>query len=867
MIKHHLFKGLVGVLLVLVFSVDAEAQQSWNLSRAARWISQETEYRFLYRETFASQFMVPKMDSPQVQLELILKELPRLGVEVLLDTAYKHILIFERNDNKTPYREFIFTVVDDLSSERLAYVPAKVEGQTHYADEAGRLSISLEVQSKSDEIQFSYLGYEPINLKLPKNRGLYYFSIRLKPDPIWGDEVIVEDKKEIHTSFILNELDAPFAAGGEFSYIRSSQSLPSVLTQAALDQDFIIRGSTPDGVLVQFDGVTSFENNHLFGLVDNYNADVLQLGGLFIDKIPARFQATSGGVMDLRTRSGNRNESETSIGLSTSAIRIHAEGGLPGGAGSWLLGGKQSLMNQFTGLGNTDRIAWGLDTGREISIQDSRFTPASTELYVSDESDVQFSDIHGKIALETENGSTIQITGYLGGDDITQNGRRYYQTSSSIQFDDRFALQPVQTANSWEHAHTGISVWSEWGNWVTQLTAHYSYFTTQFSKDDYTYLNPTPQDDALRRAFIDSYSSENEISEAKMQFSAEQHLSPFQHVELGLSTANYAMSYEEESFSYPLFSAFYTSWLIEPFVQWDWDFHPKWSLFTAVRGHYFSDGNYARVSPRVEMDFRYTNKSGIRVGYNRGFQFLNRLSLYNTVTSDVWIPATAGQKPLSTDYVYGEHRLSLFGSLEVKTTVYAKWLNHVRMHEINTRNYATSFNPEPWFTNHSLTTQGLEQSFLFEGVHKTAMISYTWSKSDLQNDEINNGDAFPAYWDRRHQIKLNWKHHFAENWRYSLSGLIASGLPARVPGSVGITPERLDWYKRLDVGLSYFKKTNLFNYEVKLSVYNVLNFKNPWYREEIQAFDSLENNAELVTVQADVLDLRVLPSLDIRISW
>lgn len=867
MSKNRLKTGLWGLLWVLIFGIHAWAQQSWNLSRAAKWIAQETPYRFLYRETFASQFMIPKLEDPQAQLELILRQLPRLGVEVLLDTTYKHILIFERNESVRATREIIFTLFDDKTSERLAYVPVQLGNQQLITDEAGRLSLQLSTPSTDEEITFSYLGYESIRLKLPKNRGLYYLSIRLKPDPIWGEEVWVFEKNASQSSFLLNKLEPPFSAGGELSFVRGSQQLPSVLTLAALDQDFIVRGGTPDGVLVLYDGVTAFETAHLFGLVDNYNTDVLQLGGLFLDKIPARFQATSGGLMDIRTRSGSKNEAHTSIGLSTSSIRFHAEGALPAQSGSWIIGGKQSLMNQITGFGNSDRIAWGLDTGREIQLVDSRYTPLSTELFLPDDSDVQFTDIHGKVSLETRDGSTIQLTAYLGGDNITQNGRRYYQQSTDINFNDRYALQPVQTLNSWEHAHVGLSLWSEWDSWITELEIYYSYFTTQFAKDDYTYLNPTPQDDALRRAFIEKYESNNAISEAKAQFSATKAFSSFQKTELGISVAKYSMSYQEESLTFPLFSAFYTSWLIEPFVEWDWDMYEKLSLFTALRGHYFSDGTFLRLSPRVQFDFNYMAQSYVRLGYNRGYQFLNRLSLYNTVTSDVWIPATAGQKPLETDYIYAEHRFSIWNEFDVKTTVYAKWLSHVRMHEINTRNYAISFNPEPWFTNHQVNTQGFEQSLLWQQPYKTALLSYTWSKTELQNDDINNGNAFPAYWDRTHQIKVTWQHQISENWAYAFTGLMASGLPARVPGSVGLTPQRLDWYKRVDASVSWKKSSSLFIYEIKLSVYNLLNARNPWYREEVQAFNSLDDNAEIVTVQADVLDFRFLPSFDVRISW
>jgi len=43
--------------------------------------------------------------------------------------------------------------------------------------------------------------------------------------------------------------------------------------------------------------------------------------------------------------------------------------------------------------------------------------------------------------------------------------------------------------------------------------------------------------------------------------------------------------------------------------------------------------------------------------------------------------------------------------------------------------------------------------------------------------------------------------------------------------------------------------------------------QNPWYRDEIQAFDSIGDNANLITVQADILDLGIMPSLEFKINF
>ena len=313
--------------------------------------------------------------------------------------------------------------------------------------------------------------------------------------------------------------------------------------------------------------------------------------------------------------------------------------------------------------------------------------------------------------------------------------------------------------------------------------------------------------------------------------------------------------------------AIFTSWLFEPYLETEWRIFSDLKLESGIRFHYFTDGKFAKISPRARLTWSALSFIETSIGYSKGYQFLNRLSLYNTVTSDVWIPATNGQDPKSMDHLFASLKLKPYSLLSWTNSFYVKNLSNVRMHEINTRNYATTFNPEPWFTNHSLNASGWESELQYSDEQLKGTLAYTLSKTELRNSELNNGDAFPAYWDRRHQFKSSFQYNFQNQLSFSLTGVLASGMPAREPGSTGLTPERLDWYRRLDLGLGYSFKSNKVEYSVSFSIYNVLNLKNVWYREEVEAFDSFIDNAELITVQADVLDLRFLPSLEFKIKF
>lgn len=868
MIKKWIWFTLLLIAQVFLFSLPTYAQKQVNLTSSLKWITQETGFRFLYRESFTDSFVLPKQKTAQEQLHYILTELPILGVECLVDSVQKHILLFERLGNDQQKAQLNLSILNDETGERLAFALIKNEKEViTKADAAGRASIVFKVNESHKPLEILYAGFESSFIQIPKTRGVYNWSIRLIPLHFTGDEIVISDSSysgvSSYTSFLPIETSLNF----DKSLVKISQQLPSVLLSSAFDQDLIVRGSTPDGLIFQLDGVTSFEHQHLFGLTDSYNHDALQIAGFYFDQVPARFPGSSGGFMDIRTKNGNRTSQKTTFSLSNTSFGISADGPLSGSSGTWVLGGKTSILNQFSGLGNSERIAWGLDSGREIQLKDSRYTPVSTDFVIPGKSDVAFYDIQGKVNLETQNGDLIQITAYAGGDDTQQSAQRYYQSTSAIRFDERFSLQPVETVNNWLQVHSGITWWTSLTNWLISTSAHYGFYRSRFLKDDYTYLLPEPQDDALKRSFTQSYESKNQISEATFSVNGSYRINPNFSTELGFAASNYALAYEEESFSFPLFGAYYTSWLIEPYAQFDVRFFNSVSISAALRSHYFSDGAFLRLSPRVQITWNVFPFADFSLGFNKSYQFLNRLSLYNTLTSDVWIPATKDQKPKEMNHVFGSLNLKYDSFLFWNNALYYKQLHHVRMHEINTRNYASSFNPEPWFTNHNLESIGWESQLVFKLKSFESSLAYTLSKTDLQNNDLNNAQAFPAYWDRKHQLKTNVMYSLNKNWAFSLTGMLASGLPARVPGSTGITPERLDWYKRLDTSFSYSFESTKATYSFSCSFYNVLNLKNPWYRDEIEAFDSLSDNAEIVTVQADVLDLGFMPSLEFKIRF
>lgn len=138
----------------------------------------------------------------------------------------------------------------------------------------------------------------------------------------------------------------------------------------------------------------------------------------------------------------------------------------------------------------------------------------------------------------------------------------------------------------------------------------------------------------------------------------------------------------------------------------------------------------------------------------------------------------------------------------------------------------------------------------------TGWVGYTWAHAnrifDKPGNIINNGEPFPAKYDRRHDISLTLSHKFSERFDISGSWVFSTGNTAtfgyreyriltppnyqddNVPGSVLHVESRNNYrfnnYHRLDLGVNFHKMTKRGNRRTwNISIYNVYNQLNPFF--------------------------------------
>jgi hypothetical protein len=136
----------------------------------------------------------------------------------------------------------------------------------------------------------------------------------------------------------------------------------------------------------------------------------------------------------------------------------------------------------------------------------------------------------------------------------------------------------------------------------------------------------------------------------------------------------------------------------------------------------------------------------------------------------------------------------------------------------------------------------------------TGWLGYTWSHTyrlfDRPGQQLNNGEPFPAKYDRRHDVSIVLTYKFTDRFDASLTWVFSSGNAATLAlqqfdPTTGI-PEygsiytasadyvssrnnyRMPNYHRMDVSLNWHKELKYGRRTINLSVYNVYNRLNPY---------------------------------------
>lgn len=221
------------------------------------------------------------------------------------------------------------------------------------------------------DLAVNYLGYEPLvqtSLLLTSGKELI-LTLDLVESAIAMDEVVVTAKHD--KTEALNELASVSArsfsveetsryAGSFYDPARMAQNYAGVSVGGGddLNNEIIIRGNSPTGLLWRLEGIEIPNPNH-FGALGNSGGGISMLSSSMLSNsdfytgaFPAEFGNATSGVFDLNLRNGNNEKREHSLMVGVLGLEVATEGPINRELGSsYLLNYRYSTLAILQSLG------------------------------------------------------------------------------------------------------------------------------------------------------------------------------------------------------------------------------------------------------------------------------------------------------------------------------------------------------------------------------------------------------------------------------------------------------------------------------------------------------------------------------------
>lgn len=869
-------KTLFNIVLIVSFaflSLKANAQSASNkrsLLEVISDIEHTSDMRFLYREALISNVKIDvSTQSPQLYEELK-SQLADYNIGLQVDKDRNQALLFKtQNELSISSATISGYVIDAKTGDRLPYSTIswlENDGITGIASNtSGVFVANVTTSQTSISLLFSFVGYESkkVTFDLSKNSDWSDVSIRLEPTLYGGNEIIINGTALFTPSdTVFSSLieAGSFSPLGDNNSVQALQSLPSVLAGPAIEDGLHVRGSSADGFRILLDGLTLYNQSHLFGLLDGLNGDVLRTSGFFYDVTPAQFRAPLGGTLSFLTKTGNLQNYTGSAGISNTAFSGTIEGPISTGKSSFLISGRHSYIDDVNWFNNQGIIEYGLDINRNYNFQADTILKFEDRNITNISGNAFFYDVHGKLYFETVAGSQIIVSSYFAKDEANQSyQRRFQQREEDFNTNNEWSNKMIQVAYNTKIADQLIS----------ESSIGFSDYFSNYFKEDHEFRRSNNSGNQQPPAIeILPFALENTLQEFQINQRFNQSYN-FLEWDFGLTYSDFEVLYTEISPRNQSFKSRRTSQLIDLFSQFDFSNSNEAHLSLGSRLYYFSNGEYLKWSPRIKAQFFPESMISFGLGYSKNYQFLHQLDFVSVNSTDFWVMSNYEQPPSSVDYFTSNLRLRPTSNLYIQTEAYYKIFENLRIHSLTNQFISSFFDDDdtlPFLFNNNGIGKGIE--FLIkQRINKFSFsTTYTLSSTELENVLINDGKPFHPSYDRTHQLsfvsdlKLSNGLSFYVSWNY------ATGTPNTVLDRNEQPENRIGDYSRLDASAKYIYAVHGYEKaEFLFSIYNVLNRDNPWY-SEIKRGQHTEKN-EIVVGSATIFDLGFQPSFRAKIYF
>jgi len=665
----------------------------------------------------------------------------------------------------------------------------------------GFYSITLDADSIG--LAFRFLGYKPVlkQVNLRKNVELNVSLVTLET----GEVVVTGSKaKENVDKPQMGVIDVPItsvkelpAIFGEKDLFKVLQLLPGVQSGTEGSAGFYVRGGGADENLILLDEAVIYNPFHLAGFFSIFNGDAIKSVDLYKGGFPAQYGGRLSSIIDVTMKDGNDQTYHGEGGIGLIASRLTLEGPIVKNKASFMVSARRTYLDFL--------IKPFLPTGEQAAYY--------------------FYDINAKVNWQISDKDRVFLSGYYGADVLS-----------------------FKISNPGDTTGAGIT----WGN--KSATARWNHVfnpklfaNTSFIYNDYLSTISIPMNNA-------NYDISSGIQDVGGKVDFDWYPTPLHHIKFG-GTYTYqkyiptliegqvgGTSFTNEQVKFVHTAAAY--------INDEYTYSEKLSFNIGLRSPFFDyrQTQYINIEPRFTVKYSLDKTTSLKAGYAMMYQNIHLLSNSGiSLPTDLWIPSSDIVKPQQSQQVSaGIFKNFLNNSFETSAEVYYKRSTNLIEYAPGTDIF---FNPnvdkslyfgDGWAYGLELFIKKNEGKF-------TGWLGYTLSWADRQFAQLNNGNPYPATYDRRHDISLTGVYNFNKNWSFSSVFVYETGSSLTIPIGSYYVPTggyqnfmqvqdygpmnsyKMPPYNRLDIGIKYTKKHRKYEDEWRLDIYNVYSRRNPYF--------------------------------------
>lgn len=678
---------------------------------------------------------------------------------------------------------------------------------------------SVTIPEGTYTLNISYVGYAKTVKQLSLTESIL-LNEELEPESTTLDEVVVTSgRKEDNiqsaqmsvTSLDIKEIAVVPVVFGEQDIIKTIQLLPGIKSNEG-GGGFFVRGGSADQNLILLDEAPVYNASHLLGFFSVFNSDAIKDLTVYKGHIPAEFGGRASSVLDIQMNNGNNKKFNASGGIGLISSRLTLEAPIVKDKGSFIISGRRTYLDLFLKLSGDEDVN-------------------NSVLY--------FYDLNAKANYKFGKKDRVFISGYFGRD--------------KFGFGDDFGF--------------------DWGNTTATVRWNHLFNDRLFSNttalfSDYNYDVEIGGDEGENNGF----NITSAIQDVSLKQDLKYYINPSNTLKFGVNGIYHTFIPGQIN---PQFNSNLNAielqekyaWEVAAYVSDDVELSEKINLNAGLRYSWFGqvgpgdiftydgDGDvatsenydsgeivetYGGLEPRAGLTYLLSDDTSVKASFGRNRQYLHLVSNSTSGTPiDVWIPSSSNVKPQIADqYALGYYRNFKEDAYESSVEVYYKDMQN----QIDYRTGAELIfneNVESQLLFGKGWSYGAE-FFIKKNIGKlTGWASYTWSKTDRKFEGIDDGDPYPANWDRTHDLSLVGIYKLNPKWTLSASFVYQTGNAITYPvGKYEVDDEiinlydtrndnRLPDYHRLDLGATWqLKKTSRFESNLNFSVYNAYGRRN-----------------------------------------